>query len=500
MTVSTVEEAYLGIDLGTSSVKAVLVGRQGHQIANADAAYAVHHPLPGWAESVPLEWWHATRAAVREVLGKAPHARPASIGLSGQMHGVVPTGADGAALRPGILWADSRAEGELRAYDSLAPDTRRRLANPLSPGMAGPILAWLARHEPEVVGRMRWALQPKDWVRLQLTGSTATEPSDASATLMYDLVGDTWDWDVVTALGIDADVLPPLLPTSGTHAGPLTAAAADFLGLPTGLPVAAGAADTAAAALGSGLVTPGTAQLTMGTGIQIVTPSDPPRADVTHPVTHCCRAATDHGHYRMAAVLNGGLALSWVCDTLGASWAELYSVAEQPTRDDDPLFMPHLNGERTPYMDTSMRGAWTRLTPQHTRVDLLRSSLEGVAFATAEALTALFPGGVAADHLRLAGGGTSSPAWRQMLADALDIELRAVTATGASGRGAAFLGARAAGLMDEPTAIELAAPLVTSAVRPDPVRATRYRDRRTRFRQTVERLRSASPSPDQALA
>ena len=273
-----------------------------------------------------------------------------------------------------------------------------------------------------------------------------------------------------------------------------------MLDLPAGLPVAAGAGDTAAASLGSGLVAPGTAQLTIGTGVQIVTPSDQPFVDTADPVTHFYRSATDVGHYRMAAVLSGGLALRWVCDTLNASWAELYATAEQASRVDDPLFLPHLSGERTPYLDASMRGAWTGLRPEHTRTDLLRSALEGVAFAAAEALGALFPDRVAVDHLRLAGGGTVASAWRQLLADALDVELRAVAVPGASGRGAAFLGARAAGLIDESVLLEMATPTVTSVVRPEPEAASRYRDRRTRFRHTIEHLRSGCPPASRSFA
>jgi len=489
MTATPASDAHVGIDLGTSSVKVTLQSRQGEPVSLAEAGYAVHHPSPGWAESDPMDWWKAVTAAVREAVAGAPQARPVSIGLSGQMHGVVATRADGAPARNGILWADSRAQEELATYRSLPDDTRMRLANPVSPGMAGPILGWLARHESDVVDRMRWALQPKDWVRLQLTGQAHTEPSDASATLLYDLLGGTWALDVVKELGLDPDILPTVLPSSGSPAGELTESAASLLGLPAGIPVAAGAGDTAAAALGSGLVAPGTAQLTVGTGIQIVTPSDEPPA-TSDPVTHYYRAATDTGHYRMAAALNGGLALTWVCETLNASWADLYATAQWSPRADDPLFLPHLNGERTPYMDSSMRGAWTGLAPQHTRADLLRSALEGVAFATAEALQALFPHGTAVDHLRLAGGGTAAPAWRQMLADVLDVELRAVAVSGASGRGAALLGARAAGLSEDRMVSGLGAPDVTAVVRPDPETVTRYRDRRSRFRDAVECLRS----------
>lgn len=500
MTATHTADAHVGIDLGTSSVKVVLLSRQGELIADADAPYPVHHPRAGWAESAPLDWWNATTRAVREAMSRASRVRPVSVGLSGQMHGVVMTGVDGKPVRDAVLWADARAEEQLDLYRYLPTETSHRLANPLSPGMAGPILAWLVRHEPEVAAKTRWVLQPKDWVRLQLTDEVHTEPSDASATLMYDVLGDDWARDVVEVLGVDTHLLPPVLPSSGSPAGHLTPATARALGLPPGIPVAAGAGDTAAAALGSGLVAPGSAQLTIGTGVQLVTPSDQPPARTSEPVTHYYRAATDAGHYRMAAVLNGGLALGWVRETLNASWTELYSSAAQAPRVDDPFFLPHLNGERTPYMDASMRGAWTNLTPQHTRTDLLRSALEGVAFATAEALAALFPDGGSVDHLRLAGGGTVDPGWRQMLADALDVELHTVAVPGASGRGAAFLGARAAGLMDESLVLHLATPVVTSVVRPDPHGAMRYRDRRTRFRGTVEHLRSTTRSSDHVLA
>jgi xylulokinase len=500
MTANTTADASLGIDLGTSSVKVLMLSRQGEQVAHAEIAYAVCHPMPGWAESAPQDWWNATVTAVREAVVQAPQARPAGIGLSGQMHGVVPTGTDGTPVRNAILWADSRAQQELHVYRCLRSEARKRLANPLSPGMAGPILAWLARHEPHVMAAMRWALQPKDWIRLQLTGEVHTEPSDASATLMYDVLGDCWAADVVQALGVRTDALAPVLPSSGSVAGHLTSDAARLLGLEVGIPVAAGAADTAAAALGSGLVASGTAQLTIGTGVQIVTPSDQPPTEASDPVTHHYRAATDAGHYRMAAVLNGGLALGWVRETLNASWAELYAAADQAPRPDDPFFLPHLNGERTPYMDSSMRGAWTGLTPQHTRTELLRAALEGVALTTAEALASLFPDGCGLDHLRLAGGGTTAPGWRQLLTDALDVELRAVAVAGASARGAALLGARAAGLMDEAGILELSTPAVTSVVRPDPHAGPRYRERRTRFRETVEHLRSPSTSSCHVLA
>jgi xylulokinase len=475
----------LGIDLGTSSVKAVVADLGGSVAGQATGDYPVSSPRPGWSETAPADWLSATVTAVRAAVAQAG-SDPVAVGLSGQMHGLVATRDDGRALRPAMLWSDARAVGELRAYRQLPPATRARLANPLSPGMAGPMLAWLAAHEPATYAAARWALQPKDWLRAQLTGRFATEPSDASATLLYDIAGDGWDAGVLAALGLDPALLPPILPRAAECVGSLTAGAAARLGLPAGIPVAAGAADTAAAALGSGLTEPGAVQLTVGTGAQIVKPvAALPATLPDRPVTHLYRAATDTGWYAMAAVLNGGLALGWVGRTLGASWPELYATAALTPSPDDPYFLPQLTGERTPYLDPDMRAAWTGLAPHHGREHLLRAALEGVAFAIGDALTHVLAPGERIAHLRLAGGGTTDPAWRQMLADILGHPLAPVEVTAASGLGAAMLGARAAG-----HAVETRAATPASLTTPRTDRTDLHRERHHAYRRKVFALRS----------
>ena len=231
----------LGLDLGTSSAKAVVVGTGGELLARASAGYTVTSTVAGYAESEPAHWWNAVTACAREAV-HAAGARPSAIGLSGQMHGLVLASADGAALRPALLWADSRATGSLRAYRLLGPRALARLANPLAPGMTGPLLMWIAENEPRTYAEARWALQPKDWLRARLTGEVYAEPSDASATLLYDVMGDRWDLEVVGALGLEASMLAPLLPSAGAPAGHLVTGAAADLGLPAGIPVAAGPA------------------------------------------------------------------------------------------------------------------------------------------------------------------------------------------------------------------------------------------------------------------
>src|SRR5579884_3868977 len=251
--------AVMGIDLGTSSVKVLILDNQGRTLSVSKADYTVSSPLPGWADSDPNEWWRATVAAVHAAMALAPQVEITALGLSGQMHGVVMTSSKGDPIRPALLWADTRAQEELALYHALPAETLQRLANPIVPGVAGPLLCWLTRHEGVSYQASRWALQPKDWLRFRLTDVPAADPSDASATLLYDLLADDWADDVITALGLQRALLAPILPSSA-RTGSLSPRAARELGLSEGLPVATGAADTAAAALGTGLLTPGPIQ------------------------------------------------------------------------------------------------------------------------------------------------------------------------------------------------------------------------------------------------
>ena len=485
------ELGLLGIDLGTSSVKAVITDARAGVLAQVARPYAVDHPSRGWSQTDPDQWWVAVVEATRAAT-EAAGVPIAGVGLAGQMHGVVLADEYGHHLRPAILWSDSRAVDQLAAYRSLPPAARQRLANPLSPGMFGPILAWLTANEPDIAAAARWALAPKDWIRFRLTGKAASEPSDASATLLYDIRGDGWDFEVTVGVGVDPRLLPPLLARSAARSGSLLASAADALGLPAGIPVAAGGGDTAVAALGSGIVSAGQGQLTLGTGIQIVAPDDAPAAGPAPPVTHLYRAATDHGWYRMAAALNGGSTLDWVRRLFDASWAELYATAEQPITPDAPLFLPHLVGERTPYLDTALRGSWALLDTRHDRRDLLRSALEGVALTTRAAWGALQTAGCSATTLQLAGGGTTSPAWQQLLADTLQVDLHSVDVVAASGRGAAVLAGRAAEIFDEPDAVALVSPnRPGGVVRARPALAPLSAERFDRFERLLDAQRAA---------
>jgi xylulokinase len=448
--------AILGIDLGTSSVKVIILDTEGRTLSMGKAEYEVMAPLPGWAESDPSEWWRATVSAVQAAVAQAPHARVTAIGLSGQMHGVVPTDKEGRPTRAALVWADTRAEAELKRYQALPAIMLERLANPLVPGMAGPLLCWLEHHEASSYQATCWALQPKDWLRLCLTDTVAADPSDASATLLYDLEADRWADDVIVALGLRRDLFAAIS-LSGGLAGTLTARAAETLGLSPGLPVATGAADTAAAALGTGLLAPGPIQLTMGTGAQLVQLCSEPRADPTRH-THLYRAADGANWYAMAAVQNAGLALDWVRRTLSASWDDVYKSADAVAPGAEGLtFLPYLTKERLHHRNPYSSGAFLGMRIDHQREHLLHAALEGIACGIRVAFEAL-PGANEATALRLAGGGSVHPAWRQMLADVLGRELVTVDAPAASGRGAALLGGIASGIWTDAAATEVVAP------------------------------------------
>lgn len=474
------EETLLGIDLGTSSVKVALFDADGRRLAGAQAAYPLDAPHPGWAETSPDAWWAAVCAAVREVTAAADRDVGA-VGLSGQMHGLVLVDGRGAPVRPAITWADTRAAGLQPDWARLAPTVLERLGNPFSPGMAGVLLGWLARHEPATLRAAAVALQPKDYLRLRLTGIAATEHTDASATLLYDLTGRAWLTGLAAGLGIDPGLLPPIN-EAAEIAGPLTADAAADLGLRAGIPVAHGLADTAAAMLGSGLVTPGAVQLTLGTGGQFVTPVAAP-APAAERGIHCFAAET--GWYRMAAILGGGLALDWVRRVLGYEWPEFYHLAGRSIGPGAPLFLPHLVGERTPYLRPDLRGAWVGLDLGHDRSDLALAALEGVALALRTAHTAL--GARSGGDLWLAGGGTTSPPWRGMLADHLGRGLAAVEVPGASARGAALVAGLAVGQVDRAGIAGPLAPARRHVADPRPGSAAQIEERAALWADAVRR-------------
>lgn len=486
----------LGLDLGSSSLKALLLDLDGRVLAERSAAYPTHAPAPGWAEQDPDDWWAAAGEATRAVMAEALGADVVGIGLSGQMHTFVLLDAAGETVRPAITWMDTRAAGLLPEVEATIDEAglRDELANPVVLGLTLPPLAWLRDHEPEVLARARTLLLAKDALRQRLTGEFGSEPTDGSATLLFDVARRRWSGATLEAFGLD----PALMPALGepdAAAGRLTPDAARHLGLRAGIPVAFGAGDQQAAAVGTGTVLPGQAQLMVGTGAQaLVVEAAPPAGELTglHAFCHA------RGWLRQASVNNAGVALDWARTLLGLSWDDLYGALGDAAPEAAPLFLPYLTGERAPLMKGHARGGWLGLEPGHGREALARAAVAGVAVAIADGVRALPRAADRGAHedrrgpadrrvraglrVRAAGGGLRNPVFAQAVADASGATLELLDASGASAVGAALLGGVASGAFADLDAAVARAPLAIAAtVAPRPERAVAWARLRERM-------------------
>ncbi len=429
---SRTPEAVLGVDLGTTGVKALVATPAGGVLGRGVAGHPVQTQGGGRAETAPEDWWLATRTAVRVALAEAGPVTVTAMAVAGQMHGLVLADEAGAPLRPAILWLDQRAAAEAVTYAELPGEYTAVLGNRPSPGMAGPLLSWLATHEPWTLRASWWVLQPKDWLRFRLTGQAATDPTDASGTLLFDLARNEWADPLIDKLGLPREKLPPVRQPGGV-AGSLLAGPAASLGLPPGIPVAVGAAGTAAALFAAGL-RPDEAMLNLGSGGQWAV-----LEEAFRPVgTANLYRAVGGGYYRLAAVQNVGITLDWVRNLLGATWDELYDSTARPSPGDALRFDPHLTQER---WAPSAAGAWTGLTLAHEREDLMRSALGGVATLLRHRLEDLRAAGHDPKRVILGGGGLERPAWRRLLEETLDLPLAQAPATWLTPAGAARLAA-----------------------------------------------------------
>ena len=410
---------HLGLDLGTSGVKAVLTGPAGAVLAQATAPLALSSPRPLWSEQDPEDWWQATLTALATLRVSQDLSRVRAIGLAGQMHGAVLLDAADQVLRPAILWNDGRSGAECAALEQAEPRSRTITGNLAMPGFTAPKLLWVRRHEPEIFARIRRVLLPKDWLRLRLTGEAVSEMSDASGTLWLDVAARRWSAAMLAATGLTEEHMPGLV--EGTEpAGLLRADAAALLGLPAGIPVAGGAGDNAAGAMGIGCISSGDAFISLGTsGVVFVSESgflpDPSRA--VHAFCHCLPETW----HRMSVILSAAASLNWITRVTGAgSEAALLAEVEQAglARSGRLLFLPYLSGERTPHNDPHATGVFFGLSGADERADLARAVLEGVAFALADGLEALEARGSRVEALTAIGGGARSPAWLRILAAA----------------------------------------------------------------------------------
>ncbi len=441
----------LGIDVGTSGCKVLLIDENGRILRSAAAEYPLSTPKPGWSEQNPEDWWQG----VVSCLQKIGEPKPDAIGLTGQMHGAVFLDEQDRVVRPAILWNDQRTAEECAEIDAtVGPDVvRATTCNPPLTGFQAPKLLWLRNHELSNYAKVRSVLLPKDYIRLRLTEEKRTEVSDASGTGLFDVPGRRWATSMMAALEIDPALFPPcaesFLPTATTREG---------AGLLAGIPVVGGGGDQAAAAVGTGAVVPGVVSVSLGTSGVVFTTIESPEYDRSGAAHTFCHA--NGGWHAMGVMLSCAGALRWYRDTFmpGFSYDRVTEEAATASVGSEGLtFLPYLSGERTPHNDPFARGAWAGISLAHGRPHFARSVLEGASFGLKEGFEALRKLGARADELRVNGGGAKSAFWLQMLADVFETPCTTLEVDEGPAFGAALLAGVGAGVWpDVATAAEAA--------------------------------------------
>jgi len=471
--------ALVGLDVGTTGVKAIAISPAGEILARAEHGYPLSTPRPGWSEQDPEDWWRASEAALAEV---SRGLEVAGIGLSGQMHGLVVLDERDEVIRPAILWNDQRTAAECAEIEERV-GLRRLIeltGNRALTGFTAPKLLWLRRNEPDAFERIRHVLLPKDYVRLRLTGERAMDVADASGTLLLDVAGRAWSDTVLDALELPREWLPALLESPEPSGR-----------VPDGVTVAAGAGDQPAAALGVGIDAPGRLSVVLGTSGVVLAPLPAYRADAEARVHAFCHAVPG-GWQAMGVMLSAAGSLQWFHDALAprTPFDELVDEAAgwQPGAE-GLVFLPYLAGERTPHADPDARGAFVGLELRHDRGALVRAVLEGVAFGLRDSLELLRDLGVAADVGRASGGGARSAQWLRIVASVLGIPLELTAAEEGSAFGAALLGGVAGGVFADVQEAVSRCVSVRETVDPDAEWAQVYEDLYPRYRSLYPALK-----------
>ena len=492
-------EALLGIDIGTSSCKALLIDTTGGVLADGTAEYPLSQPRPGWSEQDPALWIEGARRAVAEVLAAGPDVEVAAIGLSGQMHGLTPLDAGGRVLRPAILWNDQRNGAECDAITEAAGGQEALVAttnNRMLVGYTGGKILWMKRHEPELFARLRHVLNPKDFLRHALTGEIATEVSDASGTGLFDVRRRRWATGLIERLDLDPALLPPAF-EAHQITGRVGAAAAALFGLAAGTPVAGGGGDSVIQTLGSGVTAPGELQTTLGTAGILAAALDSAVPNPDGRVQIFCNVAPDKWH-AMGVSMNAGGAMSWLrrvmTEMTGAELgfdAIVRAAGGVPPGARGLIFLPYLNGERCPHPDPAARGALIGLTARHGAADIARAVMEGVVHALGDMHALMRPMGIAGTLIKASGGGARSELWRQMQADLFGCDV--VTTEGAAGGaalGAALIAGVGIGVWPD-AAAAAAAPRELTRQAPDAARGAIYRRGHDIYRSLYPALRES---------
>jgi xylulokinase len=482
---------YIGIDLGTSAVKLLLMDGGGNILKIVSRGYPISFPRPGWSEQNPEDWLREALLGIRELTDGCDRSLVAGIGTGGQMHGLVALDKDDRVLRPAILWNDGRTAEETDwLNNAVGRKTLSRLtANIAFAGFTAPKLLWMKKHEPELFGRIDKIMLPKDYINYKLSGVHSTDYSDASGMLLLDVEHRRWSREMLDICGVKENWLPRLF-ESYEAVGTLTPDMAGKLGLPPNVKIAAGAGDNAAAAIGTGTVGDGRCNISVGTSGTVFIASgkfgvDPNNA--LHAFAHA------DGHYHLMGCMLSAASCNkwWMVDILRTAdfSAEQAPVTREKLGSGTVYFLPYLMGERSPHNDPAARGAFIGMTMDTTRADMTRAVLEGVAFGLRDSLEVARALGLIVSRSKLCGGGAKSPLWKEILANVLNLELETVANEEGPGYGGAILASVACGEYGSVREASEKLIRVTSAVKPDKELAARYEARYQLFRRLYPALK-----------
>jgi xylulokinase len=471
---------FLGLDISTTSSKALIIDDQGKVIAVGSSNHTLQTPKPLWSEQDPEEWWGAVKTSIRSALDKAAIGgeKISAIGLTGQMHGLVLLDDAGKVLRPAILWNDQRTQAQCdEIHQRIGKEKFIQITgNVALTGFTAPKILWVKENEPEVFAKARHVLLPKDYVRYRLTGEFAMDKADGAGTVLFDLKQRDWSGELLSALDIPRSWMPRTF--EGTEfTGVVREEAAALTGLKAGTPVAAGGGDQAAGAVGMGAVEPGVVSLTVGTSGVVFATTPSALIEPQGRLHAFCHAVPNMWHF-MGVMLSAAGSLQWYHDTLAPemSFDDLVKEAEGvPAGSEGLQFLPYLSGERTPYPDPLARGCFIGLTLRHNRGHMTRAVLEGVSFGLKDSFTLIQNAGLGRiTQIRASGGGTKSALWRQILASVLDAELVTVNTTEGGAYGAALLAGTGFGTWSNVRAACADCIKITGSTYPDPAQVAAY--------------------------
>ncbi len=476
---------YIGIDLGTSAMKLLLVDESGNIKNSVTKEYPLLLPRSGWAEQDPAEWWNACLRGITELLSGFDASSVAGIGVGGQMHGLVALDENDSVIRPAILWNDGRTAAETEWLNTVVGKEKLSAltANIAFAGFTAPKLLWMKKHEPESFARIAKIMLPKDYINYCLTGVHACDFSDASGMLLLDVRHRIWSKEMLDICGISETQMPKLF-ESYTVIGTVRPEIAGMLGLSENVQVAAGAGDNAAAAVGTGTVGDGACNISLGTSGTIFISSDKFGVDPNNALHSFAHA--DGRYHLMGCMLSAASCNKWFCDEIlktSGYAAEQTDISDNKLGNNRVFFLPYLMGERSPINDTDARGTFIGLSMDTTRADMVQAVLEGVAFAIRDSFEVAKSLGISIERSKLCGGGAKSPLWRKIMANVLDLPLDIPQTEEGPGYGAAMLAMVGCGAYDSITACADALVRTTQTILPDPAISARYEERYHKFKQ-----------------